>query len=147
MIEWCQSWEGELYTILSTADSDTRQNLRRHPTEGIICWASIWRKENRNICKFRMSRMCTKIKAIYNSFIQETKGNDDASVRVQEKVQEVLREKKQELDWQEFEQYRDQIYEVSSAAEEAGFINGFKYAVMLMAECYARDFKTIEELW
>lgn len=93
-----------------------------------------------------MSRMCTKIKAIYNGFIQETKGNDDASVRVQEKVQEVLREKKQELDWQEFEQYRDQIYEVSSAAEEAGFINGFKYAVMLMAECYARDFKTIEEL-
>ena len=90
--------------------------------------------------------MYTKIKAIYNSFIQETKGNDDASVRVQEKVQEVLREKKQELDWQEFEQYRDQIYEVSSAAEEAGFINGFKYAVMLMAECYARDFKTIEEL-
>lgn len=90
--------------------------------------------------------MCTKIKAIYNSFIQETKGNDDASVRVQEKVQKVLREKKQELDWQEFEQYRDQIYEVSSAAEEAGFINGFKYAVMLMAECYARDFKSIEEL-
>ena len=90
--------------------------------------------------------MYTKIKAIYNSFIQETKGNDDASVRVQEKVREVLREKKQELDWQEFEQYRDQIYEISSAAEEAGFINGFKYAVMLMAECYARDFKTIEEL-
>ena len=90
--------------------------------------------------------MCTKIKAIYNSFIQEMKGNDDASVRVQEKVREVLREKKQELDWQEFEQYRDQIYEVSSAAEEAGFINGFKYAVMLMAECYAGDFKTIEEL-
>lgn len=92
-----------------------------------------------------MSRMCTKIKAIYNSFIQETKGNDDASVRVQEKVQEVLREKKQELDWKEFEQYRDQIYEISSIAEKAGFINGFRYAVRLMGECYAQDHIAIEE--
>lgn len=58
--------------------------------------------------------MCTKIKAIYDSYIQETKGNDDASMRVQNRIQEVLRKKKQELDWQEFEQYRDQIYEVSS---------------------------------
>ena len=89
--------------------------------------------------------MCTKIKSIYDSFIQETKGNDDASRRIQEKIQNVLREKKQELNWQEFEQYRDQIYEISSAAEEAGFINGFKYAVMLMAECYARDTKIIGE--
>ena len=90
--------------------------------------------------------MYTKIQAIYDSYIQEMKGNDNASRKVQEKIQDVLREKKQELDWQEFEQYRDQIYEISSAAEEAGFINGFKYAVMLMSECYARDFKTIEGL-
>lgn len=85
--------------------------------------------------------MCTKIKAIYDSYIQETKGNDDASMRVQDKIQEVLRKKKQELDWQEFEQYRDQIYEVSSVAEEEGFINGFRYAVNLMTECYIGDHK------
>lgn len=90
--------------------------------------------------------MCDKIKAIYDSFIQETKGKDDVSIRVQEKVQEVLREKKQELVWQEFEQYRDQIYEISSVAEEAGFINGFKYAVILMTECYAKGLRSIEEL-
>ena len=83
--------------------------------------------------------MYDKIKAIYDSYIQETKGNNNASISVQEKVQRVLREKKQELDWQEFEQYRDQIYEVSAAAEEAGFINGFKYAVQLMSECYDED--------
>ena len=83
--------------------------------------------------------MYDKIKAIYDSYIQETKGNNNASINVQEKIQRVLREKKQELDWQEFEQYRDQIYEVSAAAEEAGFINGFKYAVQLMSECYSED--------
>ena len=53
--------------------------------------------------------------------------------------------KKQELEWQEFEQYRDQIYEISSIAEKAGFISGFKYAVRLMGECYAEDRGTIEE--
>ncbi len=41
--------------------------------------------------------MCTKIKAIYDSYIQETKENDDVSMRVQRKVQKLLREKKQEL--------------------------------------------------
>ena len=56
----------------------------------------------------------------------------------------MLREKKQELEWQEFEQYRDQIYEISSVAEKAGFINGFKYAVRLMGECYAQDHSAIE---
>lgn len=89
--------------------------------------------------------MCTKSKAIYDCDIQETKGNDDASMRVQGKIQEVLRKKKQELDWQEFEQYRDQIYEISSIAEKAGFINGFKYAVRLMGECYAESQVTIGE--
>ena len=89
--------------------------------------------------------MCTKIKAIYDSYIQETKGNDDTSISVQNKIQETLRKKKLELDWQEFEQYRDQIYEVSSAAEKAGFINGFRYAVNLMTECYAGDHKVTVE--
>lgn len=39
------------------------------------------------------------------------------------------------------------IYQLLSfAAGEAGFINGFKYAVLLMAECYAGDPRFIEEL-
>lgn len=89
--------------------------------------------------------MYTKIQAIYDSYIQETKENDDVSRRVQEKIQTVLREKKQEIGWQEFEQYRDQIYEISSTAEKAGFINGFRYAVRLMGECYAEEHVAIGE--
>lgn len=83
--------------------------------------------------------MYTKIQAIYDSYIQETKGKDNLSISVQEKIQDTLREKKQELEWQEFEQYRDQMYEISSIAEKAGFISGFKYAVRIMGECYAED--------
>lgn len=89
--------------------------------------------------------MYTKIQAIYDSYIQEMKGKDNLSISVQEKIQGVLREKKQELEWQEFEQYRDQMYEISSIAEKAGFISGFKYAVRIMGECYAEDRVTIEE--
>lgn len=89
--------------------------------------------------------MYSKIQEIYDSYIQETKGNDEASRKVQEKMQEVLREKKQELDWKEFEQYRDQTYEISSVAEKAGFIAGFRYAVRLMGECYAEEHVVIEE--
>ena len=80
-----------------------------------------------------------QIQAIYDSYIQETKGKDNLSISVQEKIQDTLREKKQELEWQEFEQYRDQMYEISSIAEKAGFISGFKYAVRIMGECYAED--------
>lgn len=83
--------------------------------------------------------MYTKIQAIYDSYIQEMNGKDNLSISVQEKIQGVLREKKQELKWQEFEQYRDQMYEISSIAEKAGFISGFKYAVRIMGECYAED--------
>ena len=78
--------------------------------------------------------MYTKIQAIYDSYIQEMKGKDNLSISVQEKIQGVLREKKQELEWQEFEQYRDQMYEISSIAEKAGFISGFKYAVRMRIE-------------
>lgn len=35
----------------------------------------------------RRNNVCTKIEAIYDSYIQETKGNDDASIRMQEKIQ------------------------------------------------------------
>ena len=83
--------------------------------------------------------MYTKIQAIYDSYMQQMNGKDNLSISVQEKIQGVLREKKQELKWQEFEQYRDQMYEISSIAEKAGFISGFKYAVRIMGECYAED--------
>ena len=36
----------------------------------------------------------------------------------------------------ESEKVRDELFAVTSFAEETGFIKGFQYAVMLMAECY-----------
>ena len=38
-------------------------------------------------------------------------------------------------DWQEYETYRDKIFSAVGVAEEYGFVQGFKYAVMLLKEC------------
>ena len=39
----------------------------------------------------------------------------------------------------EYEQYRNKLFQVASIAEEAGFVKGFRYAVLLMAECFVPD--------
>lgn len=80
-----------------------------------------------------------KIREIYNSYIQQTGENDETGQRIQERISELLETRRQESDWKEFEQYRDQIYAVTAVAEEEGFISGFRYAVMLMTECYAGE--------
>ena len=81
--------------------------------------------------------MNEKIKEIYQGCIQENRENDTVSKEIQEQIMLLLKDEKQKMGWKEFEEYRDKIYLVSAISREGGFINGFKYAVMLMAECYA----------
>lgn len=90
--------------------------------------------------------MNMKIEQIYRNYIEETKGNDEASRKVQQTIDKLLGKKKKELGWKEFERYRDQIYEISAAAEKAGFIQGFSQAVILMAECFERNQNVTAEL-
>ena len=74
-----------------------------------------------------------KIKEIYDNYIQKTGENDETGQKIQRKIQKLLRTAQQEWDREEFEQYRDQIYAIAAVAEQGGSINGFRYAVMLMA--------------
>lgn len=80
-----------------------------------------------------------KIKEIYDNYIQKTGENDETGQKIQQIIQEILRAAQQELDREKFEQYRDQIYAIAAVAKQGGFINGFRYAVMLMAECYVGE--------
>ena len=57
-------------------------------------------------------------------------------MEAQKKIQDILKKKKEQMDWLEYEKYAEQIYAVAAVAEESGFINGFRHAVLLMAECY-----------
>lgn len=70
-------------------------------------------------------------------YTQSSKANDQTSQNVQSEVTKLLKKEEKQMDWREFEEYRDKIYVVSSIAEQAGFIKGFKYGVKLMAECFA----------
>ncbi len=51
------------------------------------------------------------------------------------KSKNCFRKKKNKTDWQEYETYRDKIFSAVGVAEEYGFVQGFKYAVMLLKEC------------
>ena len=102
----------------------------RHKCLASYCLKGVW-----NVYKFRVYYM--KIKDIYSSFMQETNGTDVVSTEAQKKIQAILRTQQEKMEWQEYEQYADQIYAATAIAEESGFINGFRCAAILMAECYA----------
>lgn len=85
-----------------------------------------------------------KIKEIYNTMIQRTKFTDGTSRDMEKKIKELLKEEESRMESLEYEQYRGKLFQVASIAEEAGFIKGFRYAALLMAECFVQDDLTAE---
>ena len=67
------------------------------------------------------------IKEIYNGVVRGSGYMAGSDKRIQEE--------KNKTDWQEYETYRDKIFSAVGVAEEYGFVQGFKYAVMLLKEC------------
>lgn len=88
--------------------------------------------------------MNDRIREIYNTMIQRTKFTDETSRDMEKKINDLLKREERQMDTLEFEHYRNNLYEAASAAEETGFIKGFRYAVLLMAECFVQDDMTIE---
>ena len=80
--------------------------------------------------------MNTKIREIYNGLNQAENWNDENTRTIEQKIEKEFSEMQSTMNWKEFERYRDKIFAVSELAKEEGFINGFKYAVLLMTECY-----------
>lgn len=88
--------------------------------------------------------MNDRIREIYNTMIQRTKFTDEISRDMEKKIKDLLKEEESRMESLEYEQYRNKLFQVAAIAEEAGFIKGFKYAVLLMAECFVQDDMTIE---
>lgn len=82
----------------------------------------------------RRIRMSKKIRELYNYMIQTTKGTDTVSKEINEKIMELTEEEKKNMDWKEYEKYRDKLFLIASIAEEGGFVKGFQYASILMME-------------
>lgn len=75
------------------------------------------------------------IKEIYRNLIQDKKIMDGISQEIQIEINKVMEKERMQMDWQEYEEYRDKIFLISSVAEEGGFVKGFKYAIVMMLEC------------
>ena len=88
--------------------------------------------------------MNKKITEIYNTMIQRTKFTDEISRDLEKKIKGMLKEEEGQMEMLEYEQYRNKLFEAASIAEEAGFIKGFRYAVLLMAECFEQDDEAVK---
>lgn len=88
--------------------------------------------------------MNDKIREIYNTMIQRTKFTDETSRDMEKKIKDLLKEEESRMEPLEYEQYRNQLFQAATIAEETGFIKGFRYAVLLMAECFVQDDITAE---
>lgn len=84
------------------------------------------------------------IKALYRSMIQQTKGGQGERGKIEQEIERILELERSEMESSMYEQYRDKFYQVELLAEETGFVQGFKYAVNLMAECYMGEAVTVE---
>jgi len=75
-----------------------------------------------------------RIYEIYNSLQFDT--HDDKFARKKDAgIYEIAR-KIEGADEEEVEYIQDLFFEASKKGQEYGFIQGFKYAVVLMAECF-----------
>lgn len=80
--------------------------------------------------------MDSKVKEIYKHLAQEDKYMKTVSRNVDQEIDRIAKEERVDMDTQEFEKYRNKLFEAASIGEEAGFIKGFKYAVLLLVECF-----------
>lgn len=80
--------------------------------------------------------MNENIRKIYQFLLIETDYLKEAGKSIEKKAEGFMKKDMVCLNKMEYEKVRDELFAVTSFAEEAGFIKGFQYAVMLMAECY-----------
>ena len=73
---------------------------------------------------------------IYHFLLSETDFLKEAGKSIEKKAEGFLKKDMVCLNETEYEKVRDELFAVTEFAEETGFIKGFQYAVMLMAECY-----------
>lgn len=75
------------------------------------------------------------IRELYGSMLQETGGMDRISRETKEEVVNLLSGEEKKMGEEEYAKYKDAAFYIACAAEENGFVKGFKYAFRLFAEC------------
>lgn len=79
------------------------------------------------------------IRKLYNDMLREQEGADKISRGTEEEIRNLLRGEEKEMGKEEYDKCRDFACYIASAAEENGFVMGFKYAFRLFAECMQEE--------
>lgn len=75
------------------------------------------------------------IRRLYRDSLSEKGCKDKISWKTQEEIGSILEDKQGQMGEEEYACCRDDIFLAASAAEENGFVDGFKYAFRLFSEC------------
>ena len=75
------------------------------------------------------------IRSLYLNLIQDMEVTDDISERLKKEILKILEDDEKDTASQEYRQHRDKAFRIASAAEESGFVRGFRYAFCLIMEC------------
>lgn len=75
------------------------------------------------------------IRELYNDMIRKTEREGRLGKELEEEIEGLLEGVEKKLGEQEYWEYKDNALYIACAAEEEGFVKGFKYASRLFAEC------------
>lgn len=76
------------------------------------------------------------IRNLYINLIQDIETTDTINEELKKEIIRILEDGKGEMKNFEYEQCKNQAFRIASAAEESGFVRGFRYAFRLIMECY-----------
>lgn len=75
------------------------------------------------------------IRKLHKDSLLEKSCKDKISWKTQEEIHSLLKDKKAQMDGRDYECYQEEVFLAASAAEENGFVDGFKYAFRMFSEC------------
>lgn len=75
------------------------------------------------------------IRSLYAKTIHDKSTIEKIDRDMQEEILSILKDEEKQLEDEKYEKLRDAAFLIASAAEENGFVKGFRYAFRLFSEC------------
>lgn len=75
------------------------------------------------------------IRSLYTKTIHDKSTTGKIDRDMQEEILNILKDEEKQLEDEKYEKLRDTAFLIASAAEEYGFVKGFRYAFRLFCEC------------
>ncbi len=79
------------------------------------------------------------IRELYAKMQWEGSSTDKIDGSIREEISNLLKDERSKMDQKDYERFQDKVSLIASAAEENGFVKGFRYAFYLFMECICED--------